>query len=141
MAKKKLTTEAADVIVKLATSQGWDCQWIVGDWPISVAVERTGKSKSILQSRKRSLLLMAKVLVEHSDIYEPEPPTARAWRKTGYVAMLLGLTTAQLTSLVYRAGSLGLTKPNLRTGKARWSELDIVCWLQYQKEGRLPLRK
>ena len=140
MAKKKLTTEAADVIMKLATSQGWGCQWILdGKAAIQEALDSVHWVET-LRIRKRNLLAMTRVLVG-GEIYEPEPPTERKWRKTGEVAALMGLTTAQLTSLVYRAHVLGLTAPNIRTGKARWSELDIACWLQYQKEGRLPLRK
>ncbi len=140
MKRKKLTEQAIDVIVKLATSQGWGCQWILdGKTAIQESLDSVHWVET-LRTRKRNLLAMAQVLVG-GDIYEPEPPAMRTWHKTGYVAILLGLTTSQLTSLVYRAEALGLTKPNLRTGKAQWSELDIACWLQYQKEGRLPLRR
>ncbi len=140
MKQRNFSSEAAEVIRKLAASQGWDAEWICnGDTAFDEAI-RTNGNTGKLQSKRRQLLALARYLV-NGDIYEPELPTERTWRKTGYVATLLGLTTAQLTSLVYRAEALGLTKPNLRTGKARWSETDIRQWQQYQNEGRLPLRK
>ncbi len=140
MKQRHFTQEAAETIHKLAASQGWPYSWVLDGTSARDAVHITGRSMAILQSQRRHLLAMARVLVG-GEIYEPESPAERTWRKTGYVAVLMGLTTGQLISLVYRAEALGLTKPNLRTGKARWSELDIDCWLQYQKEGRLPLRK
>ncbi len=140
MAKKKLTTEAADVIVKLATSQGWGCQWILdGKTAIQESLDSVHWVET-LRIRKRNLLAMARVLVG-GEIYvtqaDPGP-----WFKTGEVAALMNLTPAQLTSLVYRSEALGLTSgPDMSTGKARWSETDIRQWQQYQKEGRLPLRR
>ncbi len=140
MAKKKLTEQAIDVIVKLAVSQGWDCQWILDG---KTAVQESPDSvhwAETLRTRKRHLLAMAGVLVG-GEIYEPELSTERTWKKTGEVAALMGLTTSQLTSLVYRAHTLGLTAPDMRTGKARWSKADIYLWKCYQNEGCLPLRK
>ncbi len=139
MAKKKLTTEAADVIVKLATSQGWGCQWILdGKTAIQESLDSVHWVET-LRTRKRNLLAMARVLC-NGEIYEPEP-LKPDYAKTGEAAYGLGLSTKQLTSLLNRAEWLGLVRPDMSTGKARWTEADFQRWLKYKKEGCLPLRK
>ena len=123
MKQRNFTPEAVKVIKDLATSQRWDVGWLDG-----------GPVKN--RNQRRQLLAMAKVILTVS-LDEPEPRYA----KTGEAAYGLGLSTAQLVSLVYRADKLGLQKPDMWTGKARWTAGDFQRWLQYKREGRLPLRK
>ncbi len=123
MKQRHFTKEAAEVIRKLAASQGWDVGWL-----------DDGSVKN--RNQYRQLLAMAKVILTVS-LDEPEPYYA----KTGEVARQLGLSTAQLVSMVYRADKLGLVKPDMYTGKARWTEGDFQRWKQYKNEGRLPLRE